>query len=50
MAAKMTPFRLIQDGFGRLSIEILYSSALGRAAKAGLGFGLSGFSSACYAA
>ncbi len=48
--AKMGPFRLVPDGFGRRSIEILYDPALGRAAKAGLGLRLCRLSSACYAA
>ena len=45
----MALFRLVSDGFGRVSIEILYDRALGRTAKAGLRLRLSQSSSPCYA-
>jgi hypothetical protein len=45
----MAPFRPVPDGFRRVSIEILYSIALGRPAKARLCFGFSKLSSPCYA-
>ncbi len=39
--ARTAPFRPVWDGFGRQSLEILYSTALGRPAKAGLRLRLS---------
>jgi hypothetical protein len=46
--AKIAPFRPVPDGFRRVSIEILYSIALGRAAKGVSGFGFPGLPSPCY--
>jgi hypothetical protein len=44
----MAPFRLVPDGFGRVSLEILYDRALGRPANAGLRFRLSRLSAPCF--
>jgi hypothetical protein len=47
---RMAPFRLVPDHFKPLSLEILYSAALGRAIKAVLRLRLSRFFSSCYVA